>query len=1426
MTVGVLIACWWLPLICQSLFLKRNNQGQDASEHGHVPLNNDPRIVKDGESSPMRSVEGMLEDQREERPAKEQASELDTDMSNLLGEKQAHNKITHQGKHNPSLTLPGAWQGRDSGEFNDGKFHRERPEYEHESVPFEIQSGYNKGDASNELTHRIPDPPHNALQPLVTTHWLTLTAPVVPSFTMDLQLASTPPPLAIIPHLPPFPLVVPLPPLHRIDEEEGETLYNANEVAVVHTLATMQSVNRTETHPSNALSVRCLQRARLLPPPRDRPPTPYPFLDEGVLAQARQIQMAMVAAQNVGREMPRIEEDPMDIEGEDVPGNLEKCGQYTKLTQDAEEDQPQEELPRDTMPLPSLLFHPAPVPTSTDTPASTSPSSTDPRSDPTLEWAPDPVEDLARIVVAGMSDVNLAKTELTSTTGLENLGISLGNPTATLPEPLFEPVSELGEELRDNLAHLLPDTPALPPFNHALQMVQLLVPRAQLAELYSRTVAGVLPNVERLAREAQVQTGAGRIHGWVIFYDALRAAQALLAERAEEQVGIAYNATRVYRYWADRINEELDDAIQEQRLTHQLTHRRLDGEPSTPLDPSTAFSDDWNVTVDRAFEREIARAEMGLAAMHLAEELDDPTMNHSYEGFNDENPTWDTEDESVNGEYEEDGGGLGTTAPRSLTRVTPTRSPSPTHTIDPLQVFYTSRPTTPSFSFDDHVAGGDTDNEFDSITSHDLVIRDLIDESGELFAQGRLEEARELWYWAVSHEGSVASDSSPPPLDDGGIFWGWSSSTEATGVVDEELELSEPGDSSFLERLSQTSPEPAWGYEATPWEHPDASLSLDSFVHSRFFEEQDTLATTHAPEFVTQQAAVSSYPQFGTSLRVPIDPLTYDNRPYVAPVFVPPLPAVEYPTSVKGKERAAEYPAFPESKELVDDNRPWYRTDAGYTVNNPSWTHFPNQQPTLGDAPSLPLADYAKVGAFQVAPLDPKKMILDSGAPATFWLSLAPPAPPPSPSSNSSTDPLSSAFGQRQSFMEYISEMRTHVFPHEGGSSVGGRIYDELRRVVRDLDMQHALAFSPLRTALHHAYDHEGLGQLVDWKRLGGPNGQRVEYHWDRNHAPIVVDAEQNELQEVFFLDLTDWQMAHILTYITNRSILAKPSSHSSVESSLTSADKVPTCCTPSTNGSFIAATQPADAVSLRTPSFVTMRWGCNGYSREAEEFEEFLRVRYMCEEVIGRFLEDGYLDIDLKAGDQGYWSRDLPGLICYDSPVSSDGAEANDDTNGSLYSDVCESNVSDVSSLDWLYVTGGFEDDSDGDLAGEGCHDVDESFLPSFLQRLSLASSSLPNSRSASAPVGSRPTAVFDNVLRRQEAGPVVAPVPQYPPPAFLDIDTAAADAALYALDDRAFDSLSEDDDEALADNEASDREATENAALTRWPTLAQWLL
>ncbi|KAJ7053247.1 hypothetical protein C8F01DRAFT_1260912 [Mycena amicta] len=1145
----------------------------------------------------------------------------------------------------------------------------------------------------------------------------------------------------------------------------------------------MQSVNRTETvlphrsqstvdprilrrlpvtlDPSVAPEQRAIrplpQRARLLPPPRDRPPTPYPFLDEGVLAQARQIQMAMVAAQNVGREMPRIEEDPMDIEGEDVP----------------EEDQPQEELPRDTMPLPSLLFHPAPVPTSTDTPASTSPSSTDPRSDPTLEWAPDPVEDLARIVVAG----------------LENLGISLGNPTATLPEPLFEPVSELGEELRDNLAHLLPDTPGPP----------------TLAELYSRTVAGVLPNVERLAREAQVQTGAGRIHGWVIFYDALRAAQALLAERTEEQVGIAYNATRVYRYWADRINEELDDAIQEQRLTHQLTHRRLDGEPSTPLDPSTAFSDDWNVTVDRAFEREIARAEMGLAAMHLAEELDDPTMNHSYEGFNDENPTWDTEDESVNGEYEEDGGGLGTTAPRSLTRVTPTRSPSPTHTIDPLQVFYTSRPTTPSFSFDDHVAGGDTDNEFDSssdsfvsVTSHDLVIRDLIDESGELFAQGRLEEARELWYWAVSHEGSVASDSSPPPLDDGGIFWGWSSSTEATGVVDEELELSEPGDSSFLERLSQTSPEPAWGYEATPWEHPDASLSLDSFVHSRFFEEQDTLATTHAPEFVTQQAAVSSYPQFGTSLRVPIDPLTYDNRPYVAPVFVPPLPAVEYPTSVKGKERAAEYPAFPESKELVDDNRPWYRTDAGYTVNNPSWTHFPNQQPTLGDAPSLPLADYAKVGAFQVAPLDPKKMILDSGAPATFWLSLAPPAPPPSPSSNSSTDPLS---------------CEPTFFRTKEAVALGGGYTTSYDVSYGTLDMQHALAFSPLRTALHHAYDHEGLGQLVDWKRLGGPNGQRVEYHWDRNHAPIVVDAEQNELQEVFFLDLTDWQMAHILTYITNRSILAKPSSHSSVESSLTSADKVPTCCTPSTNGSFIAATQPADAVSLRTPSFVTMRWGCvrlftrffmrTGIRGRPRSLRNFFASATCVKKSLAASLKMDTSISTSKRGDQGYWSRDLPGLICYDSPVSSsDGAEANDDTNGSLYSDVCESNVSDVSSLDWLYVTGGFEDDSDGDLAVFPTPDQ----LP-----LRLGADPLPYST------------MFFDVKKRDRSSRLY---PSTPPPAFLDIDTAAADAALYALDDGAFDSLSEDDDEALADNEASDREATENAALTRWPTLAQWLL
>ncbi|KAJ7053330.1 hypothetical protein C8F01DRAFT_1089684 [Mycena amicta] len=1291
---------------------------------------------------------------------------------------------------------------------------------------------------------------------------------------MDLQLGSTPPPLAILPHPPPFPLVVPLPPLHHIDEDEEVHLYNVDEVAAVHTLATMQDV---PTHTRMVLPHRNLstldprilrrlpitldasvapdqrvirplpQRARLLLPPRDRPPTPFPFLDEGILTQARQIQLAMVAAQGAGRGMSRIEEEPMEIEdeGEEL----------------LEEGEPQTR-PQDIMPRPSPLSHLVPAPTNTESLDSTSPNSTMPRFDPTPEWTPDPVEELARTVVAGTLCAFLTKNELTSETGLENLGLSLGNPAATFPDPLFEAASELGEEFRDNLARLLPDTPTLPHFNHALQMVQLLVPQAQRSELYSRIVAGAVSNVEQLAREAQEQTGAGRIHSWIIFHDALRTAQVLLAERAEEQVEIALNATRVYRFWADKISNELDDAIQTQRLTHQLTHRLLDGEPSTPLDPSSAFSGDWNATVDRAFEREIARAEMSLAAMHLAEDLEDPTMNHSYEGFEDGGVTWDV-DEGATQDLGEEGtdDGFGTTVPPSLTRVT--RSPSPT-TIDPLQVFYSSRPATPSFSFNDHV----TDDEFDtsessggrisvaekfftgsdsfvSVTSHDLVIRDLIDESGELFAQGRLEEARELWYWATrcvvrsvhppladplrSREGSPTGNSPPPPLDDDGHFWGWNLPTEAMGVV-EELESSEPGDDSFFERALQT-----WGYESTPWDRSEVSLPLESIVHSRYLEDSDDSSTNQARELVAQQTAASPYPQFGASLRIPTNP-PFDYRPYVATALVPPPPAVEYPAPSKGKERA-------------DDKRPWYRADAGYTVNNPTWTHFPSQQPTYDDAPLLPLTEYAKARAFQVAPLGPNKAVLDSGAPATFLYSLAPPAPPLSPSSNSTTDPFAPAFGQRRSFMHYITEMRTHVFPYEGDSSVGGQMNAEISRVIRELDMEHALAFTALCTALHHAYDRSGLGQLVDWSRMLGPNGQRTEYDWDRNYPPIVVDVERDELQESFFCmflyfflstyqsdratDGPHFDVHHEALY-TRQSILAflhrvLPFLCRQGADLLHGFYKWLEHCRYPTHRRRLLTHPLLQNHEMGLCEIVYSLLHENGYYKEAEEFEEFLRVRYTCEEVIRRFLEDGYLDFDLTAGDQGYWSRDLPGLICFDSPDSSDLADAND----SLYSDVCESDVSSVSSLDWLYVTGGLEeDDSAGDLADGVPYDTAEEanvstydFLPSFLQRLSFSSPSLSNSRPASAPVGSR-SAAHEDILRHREASPVVAPTPQYPLPTFLDIDTTVADAALYELDDGSFDSPSEDDDEVLADNEASDREATENAVLTRWPTLAQWIL
>ncbi|KAJ7052464.1 hypothetical protein C8F01DRAFT_1090465 [Mycena amicta] len=251
-SLGVLIACWWLPFIYQSLFLKRNKQELDASEHGHIPLDSDPNYAKNDEDPPARLAEDEWDASRKENIEDGIKLDLGTAMSKLLGQTQAQNIVTYQGKHTPSLTLPGAWQERDSGELEDGEFRRKRTEGEDDDGP---------------------------------------------------PTRVNPPPFAISPHPPPLPLIVPLPPLHRIEEDEEAALYNVDEVAVVHTLATMQSANRTGVvlpHRSQSTidprilrrlpvtldpsvapdrcAIRPLpQRARLQPPPRNRPPTPYPL---------------------------------------------------------------------------------------------------------------------------------------------------------------------------------------------------------------------------------------------------------------------------------------------------------------------------------------------------------------------------------------------------------------------------------------------------------------------------------------------------------------------------------------------------------------------------------------------------------------------------------------------------------------------------------------------------------------------------------------------------------------------------------------------------------------------------------------------------------------------------------------------------------------------------------------------------------------------------------------------------------------------------------------------------------------------------------------------------------------------------------------------------------------------------------------------
>ncbi|KAJ7060166.1 hypothetical protein C8F01DRAFT_1084561 [Mycena amicta] len=975
------------------------------------------------------------------------------------------------------------------------------------------------------------------------------------------------------------------------------------------------------------------RRARLAQDP-NRPPTPYPHLDGVIVEAIQRLQAATiegVSASPPANLMPQPLNEPEDVLMEQL------------------EDAP-------------VGISPTPIASpSSSTQVPTLASLTE------VSMLPGSIAFQPTRMILEPSTPTTAFVSQQIVQELQQVGLPEFRPPGTQPLPLYLPIPEFGSTIIEFLRQYLRGATVLDELVRAADEVQRLVPIAQRSETHARVLAGVLPILQLRAREAQSPLGPELVHGWVIFHNAVREAQEVLDERARERLDAACEATAVYQDRMKRVNDEIDARGGLEVEAHQLVRAMMESPTpfssrcSTPPTPSSPDMPDFSMLRLGLDDATMDLAQLEMAAMHLGEERSGPAASSVDEG---DEGGMTAERESMVSSWEEhvhEASFWGVPSPSaSLWGVlSPTPSATSSSNILGVQPWHTIDVQTPSSSYsvvDEEPAGAASlfsgepyERGFDSANKGNLVsssedsqdeqVQQYLQQARDLGHEGRYDEAQEYWWAALK---CVARHVVP-------------ASDELTySGTDSDDDLSPLN---FGSALSSPTHEPAaslgidsghWpqGLSISPVSIPvvwsdvivgedEAGLDLESLIHSRLIE---AATTTLRDE------------EEADNVRVPLR-----NHPlHVATTFVPPLPAAVF----EGKQ----------------DPRPWYRVDPPYLDNNPVWESYHNQ-PTYDDLPTLKMSDYAKAGAFERAPLHQGLRKLSRSASAPLSTAITPPSSsPPTPDPASPPD---SPTMTPQPFTWLIADLRRHLFPYEG-ESVGGRMFDEFAEITRALDVEHALAFSWLHKAVHLAYDQRGMGQLVDYERMQEPDGQRVEFDWDVFEKPIVVDAERDELKEHFFCEYLQFFRAAAETQgISDGNHFDLLQVAYDLRQSLLSTVRLAL--------PFLGR-QGADLTHafykwLQAHRYATRRrffWVfpllhrhemglCetlysllvdHGYSREADELWRVLRVRYVCEDVLGRFLRDGFLDIPRQHGDAEYWTRDLPGLVYGDQLLTLSGDE------------------------------------------------------------------------------------------------------------------------------------------------------------------------
>ncbi|KAJ7059789.1 hypothetical protein C8F01DRAFT_1084899 [Mycena amicta] len=1034
---------------------------------------------------------------------------------------------------------------------------------------------------------------------------------------MDLRFPSTPPPRLLTPAILAPPVYVPPIPPTRSTIQRSSTALRLQRCRCSRQCASAASLTTLVVQPSfaNFLRTSCSppresspsndpylpvemrrmrplpRRARLLLEP-NRPPTPYPHLDGVIVEAVRRLQVAVInglPASPLGHEMlllgDELEDSVMHPDDEPVGTTQNAPATFHSLSTLAQASVRSAE---ETTTYPESIAY-QPVPT-----------------------------------LGALNLPTTASVSQQAVQGLQQVGLPAFCPPATQSLPLFRPIPEFDPTILAFLGHYLQGAPtkcggSFLPHN-----------KPKPTRVYLREFC---PPLERRASQAQSQLAPDLVHGWVIFYEAVREAQGVLDERAQEQIEEAC--------WMTRVNEEIDARGKEEMEAYQLTHVMMDTPSATasvgyttPLNDFGTHSswDEMDEEYDaldlELLDATMEAAQLSMAAMRIVDEEDGSgkaqTKNEDGNGLTAERES-EVETWEVHVHEASYWGFFPPSASASPPPDTPSVSPQFTMGVHPFSSTYSL--------LRDEVSSPDRAISVSSSdSSDDELVPQYLQVARDLGHEGRYDEAREYW-WAALNGTDSEDDLSPArlykraPLETEKLvldFWVFAFvhygrlSTDGTGC--------------------RTIPE---AFSAASDENEEEPLGLESLIHSQFIEEASTISPNDPSSRVEADMERSR-----------VASITPEYRAQIATALIPPMPAAVF----EGKQ----------------DPRPWYRLEPSYLDNNPMVEPYHNR-PVYDDLPKLKLSDYAEAGAFKSAPLH--LGLRKSSRSASVPLSTAT-TPPVSPSP--SLEPIPP---------------------------------------VRFTNHNKRWLFSWLHKAAHLAYDPHGLGQLVDYERMREPNGQRVEFDWDIFEKPIVVDAERDELKETFLL----------AAYELRQSLL------SAIRLVL-----------PFLGRSGADLTH-AFYQWLRTHRYATRRrffWVVpllhrhemglcetlysllveHGYSREADELWRVLRVRYVCEDILGRFLRDGFLDITRQHGDAEYWTRDLPGLIHDDEPLAPDGGGEHSD------SEPAESTPSESSSdISFSYFTGAYYLDAEYQYSSDEGSGIDEVVEAVANFSLALSGPSLP---------------------------------------------------------------------------------------------------